>query len=439
MSDSIDWDLSEEPGNELAKGAPADDMVEGGRTDQCARQRLAWYKRAVFIAVTFAMAIIALELSLNVLCLLSDSAAAMLATGERYPPVADAVLGRRPNPEHPEHDASGFRNERVLNTASIVALGDSQTYGTGVTRSQAWPQQLAKRNGLPTYSMAFGGYGPTQSLALFDRAVSLKPRIIVEAFYTGNDLWDCFNMVYHRLQFVDMKSDDEQVLSEIRRLEGQQSVWHKFEPAKGRSVGKGPVRLLASKYLKIYGLLGAVKRATYDRLWSTNRQGALSSGGRQIAFDVPPFRTVFAPVRRTTALDPRDARIREGHRLAIEAIRSMKTRATKAGIEFAVLLIPTKELVFREIARSDPEVMPDTYWSLIRIERDVLERTKVLLEREGIDVVDALPALQQCVKDGRQPYPVSDDGHPNATGQAAIADAVHSALRRFGILPQAIP
>jgi len=46
-----------------------------------------------------------------------------------------------------------FRSQGV----SIVCIGDSQTYGSGVgvTREQAWPQRLEKLSGQKTYNMGF--------------------------------------------------------------------------------------------------------------------------------------------------------------------------------------------------------------------------------------------------------------------------------------------
>ena len=41
--------------------------------------------------------------------------------------VDDDRLGKRGNPEWWEHDARGFRNPSALSSATVVALGDSQT------------------------------------------------------------------------------------------------------------------------------------------------------------------------------------------------------------------------------------------------------------------------------------------------------------------------
>src|SRR5262245_53910919 len=56
----------------------------------------------------------------------------------------DAELGIRGNPNFPEHDANGFRNVVVPDTADVVAIGDSHTYGERVAFDQAWPRVLER-------------------------------------------------------------------------------------------------------------------------------------------------------------------------------------------------------------------------------------------------------------------------------------------------------
>src|SRR5690554_5328076 len=68
----------------------------------------------------------------------------------------DAQLGVRPNPHYADHDGRGWRNPSALGDVSIVALGDSQTYGLGVKQSQSWPSQLSEILHQPVYQIAFG-------------------------------------------------------------------------------------------------------------------------------------------------------------------------------------------------------------------------------------------------------------------------------------------
>ena len=157
-------------------------------------KRLSGRRRIVFTAVSAALVVVALELILHSLSWGFRPIAAVLApagTQSVSRAVPDDRLGHRPNADFFEHGNRGFRNRRALDQADVVALGDSQTYGTSVAAEDAWPQQLGAITGLSTYNMAFGGYGPTHSLVLLDEALALERTVVVEAFYAGNDLWDC--------------------------------------------------------------------------------------------------------------------------------------------------------------------------------------------------------------------------------------------------------
>ena len=72
--------------------------------------------------------------------------------------------------------------------------------------------------------MAFGGYGPVQSLILWDEAVALQPRIVIEAFYAGNDLFDSFDIVYNEGELSDLKSGDPQLQARVRDAERSEPI-----------------------------------------------------------------------------------------------------------------------------------------------------------------------------------------------------------------------
>ena len=120
-------------------------------------------------------------------------------------------LGHRPNPKLPGHDSNGFRNVSVPKEAKIVALGDSQTYGAGVEPTDAWLRQLEYLMKKPVYRMAYGGYGPAHSLILWEEAASLNPDIYLEAFYSGNDLYDSFKLVYSQGKLPELKAANKNI------------------------------------------------------------------------------------------------------------------------------------------------------------------------------------------------------------------------------------
>ena len=71
--------------------------------------------------------------------LISPEVARLLASPkeDEASSIDDPDLVNRPNPKFPGHDRRGFRNPVALAKADIVALGDSQTYGTNVAAASA--------------------------------------------------------------------------------------------------------------------------------------------------------------------------------------------------------------------------------------------------------------------------------------------------------------
>src|SRR2546427_2430529 len=148
-------------------------------------------KNFVFAVFSILSVIGILEIILNILAATSSRVDRLLA-----PPwdpfgvaayVPDDRLRHRLNPKYPGVDSKGFDNPAVPDKAKIIVFGDSQT--------QAWPRRLESMAKETVYSFAVPGYGPVQSLILWEEAVALHPEIIIEAFYAGNDLFDAFDMV----------------------------------------------------------------------------------------------------------------------------------------------------------------------------------------------------------------------------------------------------
>ncbi|MEM7029616.1 MAG: SGNH/GDSL hydrolase family protein [Chloroflexota bacterium] len=363
------------------------------------------------------------------------------------PPIAlkDKQLGWRPNPQHPDHDHNGFRNKSVPEQADIVAMGDSQTYGMGVLPDQAWPQQLAALDNTTVYNLALGGYGPGHSLVLFDDALDLKPKLIIEAFYAGNDAFDAFQLVYDLKQNPNLKTTDPHEVAAIQQAEQQQSLIEKAEELYQRSTRQDSTSLTTvdkakqfmQNRLMIYHLFIQARNnyleqsntpAANDLRWSIIKQNSFTQNGSRFAFEGGGGRTIFTPDYRLAAVDLNDPRIGEGHRIALEAIGQMKQQADEVDIQFAVLLIPTKELVFKDVVYQELADVPDNYRSLIEKEELFWQESKHFFTGQNITFLDTLPALREVFQQGEQPYQLSRDGHPNHLGHQAIAELVSSAL-----------
>ncbi len=400
-------------------------------------------KTVTFAVITVITSLFVTDLAIHAAAVFFPRINDLVSVAPKYVP--DPKLGHRPNPAHPEHDANGFRNPRVPASAEVTVLGDSQTYGTGVRAEQAWPRVLESSSGRSVYSLAFGGWGPSQSLLLWDEAIALQPEIVVATVYAGNDLYDTYQSVYPRNLLPELRSDNPEMLEKITSADTSGSlnkrVSKAYRSGKKRSSRfrrwRKSIKQWFIDHSMIYGLFWRTgyelsqireKRRDEEEKWRKAKSRAEKRPEFAQAFTNGGLRTVFTSQLRLAVLDLDDPLVREGQRLAYEVITRLQTAANAADIRFVVLLIPTKEFVFAQQAKS--LAAPD-YHALIRNEQQFWRETGAFLESRGIEYVDALPALRSRLDSGPQPYEVSDDGHPNVHGHQAIAEAVQAYLDEF--------
>jgi len=400
-------------------------------------------KQVIFTVITALLVIVFLEAVLNLCALVSPPIEEVLASPWAARSIPDKRLKMRPSPLYSDHDSKGFRNPEVPEKSDVVALGDSQTYGTGVKSDEAWPKQLEPMISQTVYSMAYGGYGPVHSLVLWDEATALAPKIIIEAVYAGNDLYEAFKMVYGRDQFVELKTSDPQVQSSVREAEKsgtiaeQVSKMYYMGKTNNLSTQKSsPSQGALLEHSKIYALLRRVKfeflrilTSPQDQdpqhMWEYAKARAEDNPAYSQVFNNGQFRTIFTSEYRFVALNLNDPRIAEGNKIILRALQKMKENAIDRNIRFIVLLIPTKELVFQELWGSPSSA----YRNLTENEEFFWKNTRDYLELNGIEYVDALPALREKLSLGIQPYKVSKDGHPNEHGHRAIAKLIAAYLK----------
>ena len=352
--------------------------------------------------------------------------------------IKDEKLGIRGNLAYPGHDKNGFRNNSIPLKAYIICMGDSQTYGLNVSPDRAWPQQLEKMSGLKVYNMAFGGYSPAHSLILLNKAIELKPKLIIEAFYSGNDAFEAYELVYNRGELKFLINLDKKVIKEIMDTESkgrlEDKIQYNFTKTFYRDK-KGQIIKFLVKNSKLYSLLQAIKRLSSNFL--NNRWIYLRTKANKEfcqVFDSGKLKTVFTPRLRLCGLDLSDPRIAEGHRICLEAIRLMNEQAKLRDINVIVLFIPTKEMAFEDAAKEKSSKIIKDYDSLIKNEKIFWKTTMNFLKKHKIDFIDSLPYLRDYIKNGDQPYKISQDGHPNKIGYYAIAEAVYAVIKNKGLL-----
>jgi hypothetical protein len=407
-------------------------------------------KKLVYALVLIVLTGAVIEGLLHLLCLVSPRVDVLLS---RSGPVAtvidDARLGHRPDPAFSEHDAKGFRNPSVPEQATIVVLGDSQTYGINAAPFQAWPRELARVCGKTTYSMAYGGYGPVHYALLLEEALALRPGLVIVALYAGNDLWEAYERVYSGGQLAQLKSGSlltettggadanrGDLENDLSRLTKQVQENLTADPQPVRS--HGSMREFLADRSKLYGLVRAGRRLYQSRFgldvsalehWPSLKEQALKNPDSFLVVEQGAFRTIVTPRYRLSVLDLENPVIAEGLRVSLKALDLIHERVAGAGAGLLVVLIPTKEYVVQDYVLNGTSPVPDAYSRVVRNEETMWRSAKTFLADRSIASVDTRGALWDCIRAGRNPYLLSGDGHPNPVGYTAIANAVCDALQ----------
>lgn len=285
------------------------------------------------------------------------------------------------------NDLLGFRNRSIPTAAPIIAIGDSQTYGTNVTLERNWPSTLARELGLPynaVYAMATGGWSAIEYAYIADKAHLFQPKAILVAFYAGNDPLEAFLRAYGNPNWSEYRPNP--------RLTADDAPDVTFPP----------------------------KRAD---IWS-----ARFPDGTQMDF-TPKLR--LPNVQRAPATDA-------GWEIMIAAAEQISNMCARSGVELVLTLIPTKETALRKRIEMLGVATPPTYRKLVDNEKArsaaFAERLRLLSHGRYVDVIRPLQAAA-----ARDPsiYPRDRDGHPYAPGYRIVAQQFAAALNAKTLLPRA--
>lgn len=297
----------------------------------------------------------------------------------------DPVTNTRFRPLLPEnggigpHDILGFRNTAVPNTASVIVLGDSQTYGLGEPFTASWPRQmkgLLQQEGGTVYSMAVGGWGAVQYLDMFSKAARFRPRSVIIAFYSGNDSLEAFLTAYGNAHWATLRPDpglDKEDAPEVPPMLSAENSW--------------PVRFRDGDYI------------------------------------------VFTPGSRLAANDTDHPAVRAGYAIMAEVARRIGALARQQEISAVFTVIPTRELVYAGKVAGESLAPPAAYQQLVRMERANIEAlANIIRTIPGARYVDLVQPLQMAALSGTPLYPRQRDGHPGEKGYGVIARTLASAL-----------
>jgi hypothetical protein len=336
--------------------------------------------------------------------------------------VNDPILGWVPSRSAmASFDKWGFRNRAVPETSDIVAVGDSHTYGNTARMIDSWPYVVEQLTGRQIYNMALGGYGPNQYFYLTKaRALSLKPHMIIWGLYMGDDFEGAYSLTYGKDYWAYLRVLPPQNVGP--------DAWE--PPASDTRVKR--LRVWLSQHSVMYQLVfhsGFGGRVAGE---AQIRNAAELSPGMATSLAVPEqgILEAFRPRGVLTRLDLDNPNVREGMRITFELLKETKELCQQNHIQFLVVVIPTKELVFSNYLEHNSSLpLDDLIDKLLVYEREAETETFRFMNDNQIAYVDPLPLMKRSVAEGLYARSAGDM-HPNKNGYRVIGRAVADYLKQ---------
>jgi len=335
--------------------------------------------------------------------------------------VPDNVLGAVPSPSTvAEFDRWGFRNRKVPETVDIVAVGDSHTYGNTARMVDAWPYVLGGLTGRQVYNMSLGGYGPNQYFYLSKtKALSLKPKMIIWGLYMGDDFENAFSITYGLDYWAYLRN------LPLQKVEA--NIWEIRPPSWHRDLRNWLSRHSVIYQLAFHSGFGGKVQGEFQI-----KNAAQLYPGLATSLIIPEKNILeaFRPKGVLFGLDQENPNVREGMRITFELLKKTSEICQQNHIQFLVVVIPTKEMVFSEYLEHNPKLpLSDVLDKLIFNERLARAQMFKFMTDNNISYVDSLPALKRSV--GQELYArTAADMHPSKNGYRVIAGAVAEHLKR---------
>ena len=330
--------------------------------------------------------------------------------------IVEPRLGHILAPDCGEADALGFRNAAVPERADVIFVGDSQTYGFALRRSESLPATFATLTGRPAYGMALGGYGPVQYRELLHRALRLHLDAFVVVLYFGNDLVDA-----HR--FAGLKGAED--LRDPGRTYPQRPTDAEYETDVVPNLAVGATEALTRTSCLANWLAFRTKALlktapAFTAIYGQERDAPAFAGGA--------IATLFTPHYREAAVDGRDAAVRDGLRITLRCLDDIAVRCRAAGVRPVLVPLLTKETVYRDllVARGEDTRALD---ALAAAESSVRDTVVAAASTAGWRIADPTAAFLTALGAGRPMWPRIADGHLAAGGVAVLAGVVRDALR----------
>jgi len=219
---------------------------------------------------------------------------------------------------HYQINELGFRGPAPTpDQTSVVTLGDSATFGVG--SEIPWPDRLSLLLEEPVLNLGMGGTDPPKHVGpLIAFGLPREPRLIIEMYFEGNDLFTCYQPAVPQ----GPRWGDRYVLPDV--IGGWVEV--------ARAWSRGPV---------------VTSELTYDIATPLIREIA----GNEVTLTFSPAYSA------TLTLDADKLLTSENWRIASNSLLQMRDLAHQNDTTFILVYLPERTHVYWPIIRDDDEIM----------------------------------------------------------------------------------
>lgn len=304
---------------------------------------------------------------------------------KRAKPLFPDIGGLGPN------DLLGFRNRSIPNVADVIIIGDSQTYGNNAIIENNWPNLFIDRlknnnnSHVIHYDMAVGGWGAIEYLEIFYKSLFFQPKMVIVAFYTGNDPLETFRLAYSNNRWVKYQTDKSLSIKNMPYVE--------FPPPK-------------------------------EDLWGVVFKDKVG--------------TVFTPKNRLHS-NEKSKVVQAGYDAMLMVATEIARVCKEKNIKLVFTIIPTKELVYSEKIKSEIKDIPEEYSTLVNNEQEYIQWiSSKFMSISDAQYIDIVKVLQKEAQQQLALYPDDGNGHPIATGYKIIADQLAKEIELSWQIPEGL-
>ncbi len=351
------------------------------------------------------------------------------------PSVSEGLVHR-----YPLHtDREGFRNNATRDHIEVAALGDSFTDALTMPVESAWPSQLEQMIGLPVQNYGTAGFGPQQELlVLKDYAAHHEPRVVVLAFFAGNDIHDA--EAFEAFQKTGGKAEPPTLGWPIKDIVSRADTWYVVNAVHSAVAVANPSPSNRDTQVPGAPPPTEISSPRFDR-----GMFAVPVNGSTLRWAFMP------PYLNLLTFSESDLAARPGWALTRDSLIAMQRVSHDIGAEFVLLFLPFKTQVYlpllsRTFSRDDLARAFQFYLNRPMQAKDVEEMARHRLahnalmsrfcEEAGIPFLDMTTALQMHVDAGENMY-FPDDSHLNEAGAAVVAQRLAEFLQDRALVSHA--